>query len=117
LDDEVGILDGERVVFSPLLQIVLKCLTSDHTLQSILIHAGVFHEPDIVPVHFPAKAFKVYIGALFLAETMPFENIDLWLDRIFMPIALYLKHRRGGVGDYWENRAELVAAGIKFQKQ
>jgi hypothetical protein len=48
---------------------------------------------------------------------MPFENIDLWLDRIFMPIALYLKHRRGGVGDYWENRAELVAAGIKFQKQ
>ncbi|KAJ7077222.1 hypothetical protein C8R44DRAFT_755239 [Mycena epipterygia] len=96
-------------------EMVIKFLTSDHTLQAVLMKSGVFHQPRTVPVHFPAKAFKVYLGAVFLTETLPFARIQLWLNKIFRPIALSLRDKRAGVGDYQKNRAALVAAGIRIE--
>ncbi|KAF7335522.1 hypothetical protein MVEN_02206000 [Mycena venus] len=95
-------------------ELVLNSLTSNRTLQSVLMRTGVFSEPNIVPVHFPAKAFKVYLGALFLVEALPFACIFTWLNEIFMPIAHSLRHKPGGMGDYRENRAVLAAAGYEL---
>ncbi|KAF7335498.1 Family S53 protease-like protein [Mycena venus] len=95
-------------------ELVLNSLTSNRTLQSVLMRTGVFSEPNIVPVHFPAKAFKVYLGVLFLVEALPFACIFTWLNEIFMPIAHSLRHKPGGMGDYRENRAVLAAAGYEL---
>ncbi|KAJ7657451.1 hypothetical protein DFH06DRAFT_1328255 [Mycena polygramma] len=96
-------------------ELVLAALLSDHTLRTVLMQAGVFHEPETVPAHFPARAFKIYLGAVLVTETLPFSGIDSWLGHIFQPIARWLKLY--GLGDYHANRAALAAAGIKVAEQ
>ncbi|KAJ7657421.1 hypothetical protein DFH06DRAFT_1409689 [Mycena polygramma] len=96
-------------------ELVLAALLSDHTLRTVLMQAGVFHEPETVPAHFPTRAFKIYLGAVLVTETLPFSGIDSWLGHIFQPIARWLKLY--GLGDYHANRAALAAAGIKVAEQ
>lgn len=96
-------------------ELVLKHLTSDRALESVLMQIDVSHERDIVPAHFPAKALKVYLDVLLVVQMLPFQNISLWLESIFMPVTRSLKQK--GVGEYRENRAILAAAGIKIGKQ
>jgi hypothetical protein len=93
------------------IQVVLSSVLSDHTLCIVLRQAGVFHEVEIIPEHFPAKALKVYLGAVFMSGTLSFEDIFRWLSHIFHPIFRWLKLY--GLGDYHANRAALAAAGIK----
>ncbi|KAJ7077228.1 hypothetical protein C8R44DRAFT_896334 [Mycena epipterygia] len=54
-----NIVYGERYQLPLTDELVLGCLTSDETLQTVLIQAGVFHEHETVPAYFPARALKV----------------------------------------------------------
>ncbi|KAJ7125560.1 hypothetical protein C8R43DRAFT_1111618 [Mycena crocata] len=91
-------------------ELVLACLMSDRTLQTILVQGGVFHEMETVPAHYPAKALKVYIGAAFIAGQLSF-GFDSWMNRIFGSIVQSLKTRNwaGGVDVYARNKAALAA--------
>ncbi|KAJ7470968.1 hypothetical protein FB451DRAFT_1252608 [Mycena latifolia] len=117
IESSLAYLVYEQRFVAPLSdELVLGCLKSENTLQSVLIQAGVFHEPETVPAHLPAKALKIYLGTLFLSETMTFEAIESWLHHIFRPVVLELRHKPGHVGNYEENRARLAAVHMRKRR-
>ncbi|KAJ7125547.1 hypothetical protein C8R43DRAFT_1135391 [Mycena crocata] len=96
-------------------ELVLSIFASDRTLKAVLTKAGALKELD-PPAIFAAKAFKVYLGALFITGTLTFEGISSWLWDIFDPVARRLK-QKDGVASYHDNRTALVRAGMRVGKQ
>ncbi|KAJ7692082.1 hypothetical protein B0H17DRAFT_1200667 [Mycena rosella] len=94
-------------------EMVLRAVTSDQTLRTLLTQAGVYHESEI-PDHLPAKELKIYLGAALLLE-LKLGEIKDWLHHIFRPVVEELKQTPGR-GDYEMNRARLAAVRITQAK-
>ncbi|KAF7295573.1 WD40 repeat-like protein [Mycena indigotica] len=78
----VGTLDPETVILA---------LTSDITFFRLLDKAGVCPATVKVAASTAAKAFKIYVGALFWTDSTPFSGIHEWLGRLFTPLIEEIK--------------------------